>query len=140
MTREISANRQDEGPGLTSNKLDEPPQTKHDKQRRELQLAALEHELEHEGGQDNDGIEQVQHRVRDGTEGVVELGAEGEETERDFDEEEGGDAEGDVLEDFEPFGGLGAFGRCAVVPKEGIAKICEDADCVYRDLGIRSGK
>ena len=49
---------------------------------------------EDECDDDDDGIEEMEHSMWDRSEGIIELGTECEETEGNFDKEEGGDSEG----------------------------------------------
>lgn len=65
--------------------------------------------------------------------GVQVVDAEGPDLERDFDEEEGGDYEGEILESFNPCRGL-LGGRWALREEEVVCKVREDAERVDDDL------
>ena len=79
---------------------------------------------------------QARHRVLL-REGHVVRGAERPDVQRDFEQEEGGDAERDVREDLEPRGGLLAArvgGRGTGVGEEGVDEVGEHAGRVDHDL------
>ncbi len=65
----------------------------------------------------------------------VELaGAEGPDRGGDFDEEEGGDGERDIRKHVQPPGRAGALDGRAVLGKEGVGEVGEDARGVDEDL------
>lgn len=136
----------------TSYELDQPPEPEKDEQADELLFSAAEDDLEDERRDDHEGVEAVEagHRVL-AREREVEGPAEGPDVQRDFEEEDGGDGEGEVREDGEP-GGLGlALGiegdeggergeesrrraRAGVVGEKGVDEVGEHAGGVDDDL------
>ena len=118
---------------LTSNQLDQPPQPQENQQRRKLLLLPTQNRLQHKGHRNDHRIEEVERGVRVVSERVVVAPAEGPEGERDFNEEEGGNDEGDVGEDVEPEG-RALFGWRAAGREEGVGEIGEGTGGVNDDL------